>query len=51
MRDNSNLEKIKERLNILDVVSTYIKVEKAGTQFRARCPFHNEKTRWPVSEA
>lgn len=44
MRDNSNLEKIKERLNILDVVSTYIKVEKAGTQFRARCPFHNEKT-------
>jgi DNA primase len=44
MRDNSNLEKIKERLNILDVVSTYIKVEKAGNQFRARCPFHNEKT-------
>lgn len=44
MRDNSNLEKIKERLNILDVVSTYIKVDKVGTQFRARCPFHNEKT-------
>jgi len=44
MRDNSNLEKIKERLNILDVVSTYIKADKVGTQFRARCPFHNEKT-------
>ena len=44
MKDNSNLERIKERLNILDVVSTYIKVDKAGTQFRARCPFHNEKT-------
>lgn len=44
VRDNSNLEKIKERLNILDVVSTYIKVDKVGTQFRARCPFHNEKT-------
>lgn len=44
MRDNSNLEKIKERLNILDVVSTYIKVDKAGSQYRAKCPFHNEKS-------
>jgi DNA primase len=26
------------------VVSTYIRLEKSGAQFRARCPFHNEKT-------
>lgn len=44
MRDNSNLDQIKERLNILDVVSTYIKLEKAGSQYKARCPFHSEKS-------
>lgn len=44
MNKNANLDIIRERLNVLDVVSTYIKVDKAGSQFRARCPFHNEKT-------
>jgi DNA primase len=41
---NSPVQKIKERLSIEDVVSTYIKLEKSGANFKARCPFHNEKT-------
>jgi DNA primase len=37
-------DQIKETLSILDVVSTYIKTEKSGAQYRARCPFHSERT-------
>ncbi len=41
---NTNVEQIKERLSINDVLSTYIKVEKSGINYKAKCPFHNEKT-------
>lgn len=37
-------DQIKENLSITEVVSTYIRLEKSGSQFRARCPFHNERT-------
>lgn len=37
-------DQVKENLSIVDVVSTYVRLEKSGAQFRARCPFHNERT-------
>ncbi len=41
---SSSVPKIKERLSIVDVISSYIQVEQSGKNFKARCPFHNEKT-------
>ena len=41
---SSSVEKIKEKLDVQDVIGSYIKVERAGGNFKANCPFHNEKT-------
>lgn len=41
---DSIVSKIKDRLSIVEVISPYLKIEKAGKNYKAKCPFHNEKT-------
>jgi len=41
---SDTVQQIKDRLSIVDVVSQYVKLERAGSSLRARCPFHAERT-------
>lgn len=37
-------EEIKARINIVELIGTYVRLEKAGAHYKACCPFHQERS-------
>ena len=44
MIDRATIDKIMDAANIVDVVSEFVTLRKAGVNYKGLCPFHNEKT-------
>ncbi|HXK38132.1 MAG TPA: DNA primase [Candidatus Paceibacterota bacterium] len=44
LKSMDHIAQIKARLPIAEVVGTYVRLERAGSNFRALCPFHKERT-------
>ncbi len=42
--DREFIEKVRESIDIVDVISDYVELKKAGRQYKGLCPFHKEKT-------
>lgn len=40
----NTVDEIKSRCNIVDVIGQVVTLKRAGSNFKGRCPFHNEKT-------
>jgi DNA primase len=42
--DRLTIERIKDRADIVDVVSEFVSLKKVGVNYRGLCPFHNDHT-------
>ena len=41
---NEAIQQVLDRSDIVEVISSYIPLKRAGSNFKALCPFHHEKT-------
>jgi len=44
MINSSSLESLKTQIDIVDTISNFIELKKSGANFKAPCPFHDEKS-------
>lgn len=41
---DGTIDEIKARLNVVELISSYVRLEKSGAHWKACCPFHQERT-------
>ena len=39
-----SVEEIKQKINIVDLINSYVSIKKSGRNYKGICPFHSEKT-------
>ena len=44
MISQETIQQIVSRIDIIEIISSFIKLKKRGTNYIGLCPFHNEKT-------
>lgn len=44
MFSRESLELLRQRINLIDVLEPHLKLSRAGANYKALCPFHDEKT-------
>lgn len=42
--EQSVIDELRERVDIVDVISQYVSLKRAGARYKGLCPFHAEKT-------
>lgn len=44
MAQNNHINELKDKINIVDIISSYVPLKKRGKNYLGLCPFHSEKT-------
>ena len=44
MITQASIENLKHRIDILEIISSYLELKRVGANYAANCPFHNEKS-------
>ncbi|MDR2099352.1 MAG: DNA primase [Campylobacteraceae bacterium] len=44
MIDAGSIETLKQRIDIVDIIGSYLELKRSGANFKAICPFHNDTT-------
>ncbi|MDR2635449.1 MAG: DNA primase, partial [Campylobacteraceae bacterium] len=44
MIEQSSIETLKQRMDIVDIIGSYLELKRSGANFKAVCPFHNDTT-------
>ncbi|MCV6607871.1 MAG: DNA primase [Campylobacterales bacterium] len=44
MIKQESIERLKDTIDVVDVVGSYVELKKAGANYKGVCPFHSEKT-------
>src|SRR5271155_300532 len=42
--NKESLESLRQRVNLVEVLSTYVELKRTGASYKGLCPFHDEKT-------